>query len=195
MIGDRAFSADPTVVAQMGAALAAGLLAGGIQPVGKHVPGHGRARADSHRALPVLDRVRDDDLAPFMHNRSLPWMMTAHIRYTEADMQPATHSATIIADTIRGRIGFDGVLVTDDLAMQALSGTPGERAARALAAGCDVALHCSGVFGDTCHVLASVPDATPVCLRRLHDARTLARNARRKLDGAALSAERDALLA
>jgi beta-N-acetylhexosaminidase len=195
VIGDRAFSHDPERVAEMGAAFAAGLLAAGLQPIGKHAPGHGRARADSHLALPVLDDVSPADLVPFVANRALPWLMTAHIRYTAQDMLPATHSAAIVGRTIRGAIGFDGVLVTDDLAMQALSGTPGARAAAALAAGCDVALHCSGVLAETRDVLAAIPDATPACLARLDAAWRLAASRRITLDGAALAAERAALLA
>ena len=195
VIGDRALSHDPEQVAVLGAAFSAGLLAGGIQPVAKHAPGHGRARADSHLSLPVLDDVTQADLAPFIKNRAVPWLMTAHIRYTARDMHPATQSPAIIADIIRGAIGFDGVLVTDDLAMQALSGSPGERAARALAAGCDVALHCSGVLAETQDVLANVAEATPACLARLDAARALARTSRQVLDGGALAAERMALLA
>jgi beta-N-acetylhexosaminidase len=194
VIGDRAFSDDPAVVASLGGAFAAGLLAAGIQPVAKHVPGHGRARADSHLILPVLDDVSPCDLHPFIANSALPWMMTAHIRYTTRDMTPATQSHAIIADIIRGQIGFQGVLVTDDLAMQALSGLPGERAARALDAGCDVALHCSGVLAETRGLLAAIPPATPACLARLASGRAMAWGARRELDGHALAAERAGLL-
>ena len=195
VIGDRSFSADAEQVSALGAAMLAGLLAGGIQPVAKHAPGHGRAAADSHLTLPVLDDVAPDDLAPFVRNNAVPWLMTAHIGYRARDMQPATQSAAVIRDVIRGAIGFDGVLVTDDLAMQALSGSPGGRAARALAAGCDVALHCSGVLAETRDVLASIPEATPGCLRRLGAAQAQAGASRQVLDGAALAAERAALLA
>jgi beta-N-acetylhexosaminidase len=181
VIGDRAFSADPESVAAMGGAMAAGLLAAGVQPVGKHAPGHGRARADSHLGLPVLDDVRASDLLPFAANRRLPWLMTAHIRYNARDMtHPATQSRAIIDGIIRSPagIGFDGALITDDLAMQALTATPGERAALSLAAGCDVALHCSGVLADSQDVLSAVPDATPACLSRLAAARTMAADCR-----------------
>ncbi len=182
VIGDRAFSDDPELVAERGAAFAAGLLAAGIQPVGKHAPGHGRARADSHKELPVLADIAPADLIPFRRNRMLPWLMTAHIRYMQADMvHPATQSATIISRIIRApdAIGFEGVLVTDDLAMEALTGSPGARAAAALAAGCDVALHCSGVLSDTRDVLEAVPAADDVCLGRLRAAREMAEKARR----------------
>jgi beta-N-acetylhexosaminidase len=177
VIGDRAFSADPAHVAAMGAAMARGLLRAGIQPIGKHAPGHGRARADSHLTLPVLDDVLPSDLAPFIANRTLPWLMTAHIRYNARDMiHPATQSAAIIEGIIRspGGIGFRGVLITDDLAMQALTGTPGERAARALAAGCDVALHCSGLAADSRDVLRTIPEVTLACHERLYAARRMA---------------------
>ncbi len=197
VIGDRALSGDPERVAAMAAAFAAGLLAAGVQPVGKHAPGHGRAQADSHAALPSLEDVSPADLVPFVRNRTLPWLMTAHIRYMKQDMHPATLSAAIIERVIRApdAIGFAGVLVSDDLAMGALSGTPGERAARAVAAGCDVALHCSGVLAETRDVLGSVPKATQACLDRLAASARMAVAARQVLDGAALASERAALLA
>jgi beta-N-acetylhexosaminidase len=199
VIGDRAFSQNPAAVAERGAAMAAGLLAAGLQPIGKHAPGHGRARADSHLTLPVLDDLAESDLVPFIANRGLPWLMTAHIRYISEDMQyPATQSAKIIQSILRApaAIGFQGVLITDDLAMQALSGPPGERAARALSAGCDVALHCSGIFAESRQVLEAIPDASEACLARLAAGRALA--AARfdpTLDSAALAAERAALFA
>jgi beta-N-acetylhexosaminidase len=196
VIGDRAFSDDPATVAEHGAAMAAGLLAAGIQPIGKHAPGHGRARADSHLELPELDDISETDLAPFRANRALPWMMTAHIRYMKQDMtNPATQSPTIIERIIRTEIGFEGVLVSDDLAMHALKGAPGERAARALAAGCDVALHCSGKLQESAAVLEAIPDASEACLKRLAAARALAASRYEpELDFAALYAERQALL-
>jgi beta-N-acetylhexosaminidase len=197
VIGDRAFSGDPAVVADLGGAMAAGLLAACVQPVGKHAPGHGRARADSHLVLPDLDDVQETDMAPFRANRALPWMMTAHIRYMNRDMtHPATLSAPIIQGVIRSAIGFDGVLVSDDLSMHALAGPPGGRAARALAAGCDVALHCSGVLAESAAVLQAVPEASEACLARVAAGRALAA-ARHDpgLDFEALYAERAALLA
>lgn len=194
VIGDRSFSDDPAQVAALGGAFAAGLLAAGIQPIGKHVPGHGRARADSHLELPVLDDVAAADLHPFTANRMLPWLMTAHIRYISHGMLPATQNCDLIAGVIRGSLGFDGLLITDDLAMQALAGTPGERAAQALQAGCDVALHCSGILADTQAVLAALPDAAAQCLARLAAAAAMARAARQVLDSDALAAERADLL-
>ena len=171
------------------------MLAAGVQPVGKHAPGHGRARADSHLELPVLDDIAAADLLPFRVNNWLPWMKTAHIRYTARDMVfPATQSAAIIDGVIRAT-GFAGLLITDDLAMQALTGTPGARAAAALGAGCDVALHCSGVLAETQSVLAAVPAVSPELAARLQAARSQAEAARETLDIPALADERDRLMA
>ena len=198
VVGDRAYSQDPDTVARMGQAVADGLLAAGMQPVAKHAPGHGRSTVDSHLDLPRVRADQDlaDDLRPFAACAGLPWMMTAHLLYEGLDPDwPATLSAVVIRQAIRGRIGFGGVLVSDDLAMNALSGTPGERAARAVAAGCDIAMHCSGVLSDTADVLANTPDLTDAALARLASARRLADAARQALDGDALAVERDALLA
>ena len=145
VVGDRAFAADPASVARIGRAVAEGLMAAGIMPVGKHCPGHGRVLVDSHLALPrVTTNDLDADIQPFALNADLPWMMTAHIVYDAFDPDlPATLSPRVIDTVIRGRIGFKGVLVTDDLAMNALSGAPADRAVAALAAGCDIALYCT----------------------------------------------------
>lgn len=196
VIGDRAFSADPQHVARLGAAMAEGLLAAGVQPVGKHAPGHGRALADSHVELPVVENANlEPDFLPFAANAGLPWMMTAHVRYPALDKEaPATLSARIIEGVIRGRIGFGGVLVSDDLAMQALEGAPAGRALGALAAGCDVALYCSGELSPTADLLARCPDLTGAAVARLAAARTLADARRVALDGAALADERDRLM-
>lgn len=185
VIGDRAFSDDPDHVAWCGREMAAGLAAAGLIAVGKHAPGHGRARADSHRELPTLPAIDAADLVPFRANADLPWMMTAHIRYTAQDARlPATLSPAIVARVIRGDIGFNGLLITDDLAMGALTGTPGDRAAAAIAAGCDLALHCSGVLAESCAVLRA---AGP--LRR-----ELRRPAPQPLDAASLRAARHAMM-
>ena len=195
VIGDRAYSADPAIVGDMAAAAAAGLLAAGVQPVGKHCPGHGRATVDSHETLPRLAAISDEDLAPFTRCAHLPWMMTAHIVYAAEDpARPATLSPTIIAGTIRDRLGYEGVLVSDDLAMGALSGNPAARALAALDAGCDLALHCSGVLADTAEVLAACPPATDAALNRMRAALFLAQRSRQALDPSALLAERQALL-
>jgi len=197
VVGDRAYSAKPDVVARMGGAMADGLLAAGVQPVAKHAPGHGHTTVDSHLDLPRVDAGQDltADMRPFMLCAGLPWMMTAHLLYEGLDADwPGTLSAIVIRQAIRGWIGFQGVLVSDDLAMNALSGTPGERAARAVTAGCDLAMHCSGVLSDTADVLEACPDITDAALARLAAARIMAASSRQTLDGAALGAERDGLL-
>ncbi len=197
VVGDRAYSAEPDVVARMGRAMADGLLAAGVQPVAKHAPGHGRTAVDSHLDLPRVGAGQDltADMRPFMLCAGLPWMMTAHLLYEGLDADwPGTLSAIVIRQAIRGWIGFQGVLVSDDLAMNALSGTPGERAARAVTAGCDLAMHCSGVLSDTADVLDACPDLTDAALTRIAAARTMVASSRQTLDGVALAAERDGLL-
>ncbi|MEO8715391.1 MAG: glycoside hydrolase family 3 N-terminal domain-containing protein, partial [Acetobacteraceae bacterium] len=166
------------------------------QPVVKHVPGHGRAGADSHHALPIVDGTEAcADILPFALNAALPWAMTAHILYPAWDAaHPATLSRRIIEDVIRGRIGFGGVLVSDDLAMGALSGAPVDRALGALASGCDLALYCAGDLA-TRALLAACPDVGPATAARLAAGRAMAARARLPLDPTALAAERDGLLA
>ena len=146
VIGDRAISGGPEMVALLGGKIAEGILAEGVIPVMKHLPGHGRALVDSHLALPRVPSVDlSDDFLPFIANKNLPWAMTAHVIYEQYDrVNPATVSPTVIAEIIRGKIGFAGTLLSDDLAMHALSGRPEERAKAALAAGCDIALYCPG---------------------------------------------------
>ena len=198
VVGDRAYAADPADVAKLGRAAADGLLAAGVQPVAKHAPGHGRAAVDSHHALPVVPAGQDlsADIQPFQANADLPWMMTAHLLYLGLDQDwPATLSPVVIGQVIRGRIGFQGVLVSDDLAMRALSGAPGLLAAQAVAAGCDLALHCTGVLDDAEAVLRGVPAASAATLARLAAARRQADGARQDLDLTALAAERAWLLA
>ena len=197
VIGDRAFARDPAAVARLGRAVAAGLLASGIQPVGKHAPGHGRALVDSHLALPrVTTPDLRADLAPFAALTALPWFLTAHIVYAAWDPHlPATLSPAVLRGIIRARLGFSGVLVTDDLAMHALTGSPAQRATAALGAGCDVALYCAGDLGPTAELLAAVPPLTAPAAARLAAARALAAARRLPLDVVALAAERDRLLA
>jgi beta-N-acetylhexosaminidase len=149
VIGDRAYGSDPAAIARLGRAAADGLLAAGVLPVMKHLPGHGRARVDSHLQLPVADaplaELEASDFAPFTANADLPIGMSAHVVYPALDPQrPATVSPKIIHEIIRQKIGFDGLLMSDDLSMQALSGTLRERAEAALKAGIDVVLHCNG---------------------------------------------------
>jgi beta-N-acetylhexosaminidase len=193
VIGDRAFAEDPATVARLGRAFADGLLAAGIQPIGKHAPGHGRARVDSHLALPMVEANHlEADLLPFVRNADLPWMMTAHIVYPGFDPAlPATLSPFIIQHVIRRRIGFQGVLVTDDLAMKALAGEPADLAIQALAAGCDLALYCSGEYAPTEALLSRCPPLPDQAAQRLARARAKAGRRRLDLDGAALARERD----
>ncbi|WP_407051362.1 beta-N-acetylhexosaminidase [Methyloraptor flagellatus] len=149
VIGARAYGRTPEPVAAIGRAVAEGLLAGGVLPIVKHMPGHGRAGVDSHLSLPhvATDRatLSQTDFAPFRANADLPMAMSAHVVFEAIDPDaPATQSAPVIADVIRGEIGFDGLLMTDDLGMEALSGTPADRARRSLDAGIDIVLHCNG---------------------------------------------------
>ncbi len=197
VIGDRAFAESPELVARLARAMAAGLLAAGVQPVGKHAPGHGRASVDSHLALPtVTANDLDADLLPFAANPDLPWLMTAHILYPAWDpTRPATLSPAIIQQLIRGRIAFQGVLVSDDLAMHALEGPPEARATAALEAGCDLALYCPGDPEGTQAVLSAVPPLTQATTARLAAARATAAQRAIPLDAPALAAERAALLA
>lgn len=195
VIGDRAFGDDPALIARCGRAWAEGLLAAGVCPVGKHAPGHGGVSVDSHLALPELEDADAAAIAPFAANAWLPWMMTAHVRYKAVDMEhPGTVSARVISEVIRGRIGFGGVLVSDDLAMQALSGDAGSRTAACMSAGCDVALHCSGILAESEAVLAAAPRVSAQTASRLARARAMARSACVPLDLPALRDERAALL-
>ncbi len=153
IIGERAFGAAPETVAALGRAAVEGLLAGGVLAVIKHIPGHGRALVDSHKALPVVDASWDElqrlDFAPFRALRDAPWAMTAHVAFGAVDPEnPATMSGRVIEKVIRGEIGFAGVLISDDLEMKALSGGMGARARAALNAGCDLVLHCNGTVGE-----------------------------------------------
>jgi beta-N-acetylhexosaminidase len=184
VIGDRAFSADPAEVARLGGAWVRGLQSAGCIPVIKHIPGHGRALVDSHERLPRVQASRADlaaDIAPF---RALAgcgaWAMTAHILYDSWDAtRPATLSPKVIQGVIRGEIGFDGVLVSDDLAMGAMRGCSNDLAGDAIEAGCDLVLHCTGVLAETAAVLATCPALPDTAARRLGDAAAATRAARR----------------
>ena len=159
-IGDRAFSDDPALVAALGQAMIEGYLEGGILPVIKHMPGHGRALVDSHLALPkveaCLDELKRTDWLPFCICAGAPFGMTAHILFETLDgTVAATQSRKIITEVIRGEIGFEGALLSDDLSMEALGGSLGARAAKALEAGCDLALHCNGNFPEMSQVLSA----------------------------------------
>jgi beta-N-acetylhexosaminidase len=158
VIGDRALSEDPHIVATLGLRLAEGIIAEGVIPVMKHIPGHGRALVDSHVDLPRVEATDlSADFLPFAQCKNLPWAMTAHVIYAQYDPEfPATVSAKVIRDIIRGEIGFKGVLVSDDLAMEALRGTPVQRAQSALAAGCDIALYCPGDMAGNLAILEAL---------------------------------------
>lgn len=162
VIGDRAYGTDPETVIALGRAVAEGLMAAGVLPVVKHLPGHGRAGADSHLALPVIEETAQElaaiDFRPFIALRDLPLAMTAHVLLPAFDGEhPATTSAVIMAQVIRGAIGFDGLVMSDDISMSALRGTLGERSAQAIAAGVDVVLHCNGVLAEMKAVANVVP--------------------------------------
>jgi beta-N-acetylhexosaminidase len=161
IVGDRAYGEDADAIALLGRAAAEGLIAGGVLPVIKHIPGHGRAKADSHEALPVVDASYDElsavDFAPFRALSDMPMAMTAHVVYPAIDRKrPATTSRKVIREVIRREIGFDGLLMTDDLSMKALSGDFTERASAALKAGCDVVLHCNGDMAEMAAVTKGV---------------------------------------
>lgn len=162
IIGDRALGRDPMQVAALGRAILDGLRSGGVVGVIKHIPGHGRAACDSHKDLPVVQASEDElssDLEPFERLSWAPMGMTAHVVYTAWDAElPASQSPAVIDAIIRGRIGFDGWLMSDDIGMEALKGGFGERAAGVVAAGCDVALHCSGKMDEMVAVAGAVPD-------------------------------------
>ncbi|MBS0533408.1 MAG: beta-N-acetylhexosaminidase [Proteobacteria bacterium] len=171
VIGDRAYGTTPAKVAAIAGAVADGLLAGGVLPVLKHLPGHGRAHADSHKELPVVDTDRatleQTDFAAFRPLKALPLGMTAHVVFSAIDrLAPATTSVTMVREVIRGSIGFAGLLMSDDVSMGALSGTIAERSTQALAAGCDVVLHCNGDLNEMREVAGVAPELSGVAAER-----------------------------
>ena len=174
VIGDRAYGTDPKLVTILGRAAADGLRASGVIPIMKHIPGHGRAGVDSHLDLPVVETSRSNlliDFEPFRANADLPMAMTAHVVYTALDPDhPATTSKIVIQDIIRGHIGFDGLLMGDDVSMQALKGPIAARAQASLAAGCDVVLHCNGQFDEMQALAAVVPELAGKALERAEKA-------------------------
>ena len=176
VIGDRAYAEQPEAVAAIGRAAAEGLMAEGVMPVIKHIPGHGRAMVDSHHAAPTVTEPRDTlertDFLPFKLLSDLPWAMTAHVVYQAVDPDAVlTVSARGVKEVVRGHIGFDGLLLSDDLSMEALGGRLGERAAKVLAAGCDIALHCNGERAEMVEVAANAGPMTRDALRRFQDGR------------------------
>lgn len=200
VIGDRALGTEPLRVAALGRAVLDGLARAGVAGVVKHIPGHGRAGADSHKELPTVTASAaelETDLAPFRTLASAPIAMTAHVRYMAWDADnPATQSAFVIGEIIRKAIGFDGLLLSDDLDMEALSGTVPERAARAIAAGCDIALNCWAKMADMEGIASLLPPLSPQGAVRLD--RALAGTGSRvpaMAAQAALIDRRDSLLA
>lgn len=162
VIGDRAYGTTPDQVAAIARAVSEALLDGGVLPVLKHIPGHGRANADSHLALPTVDTPRDElertDFAAFRSLADLPMAMTAHVVFSAIDpAQPATTSPTMMEQVIRRQIGFGGLIMSDDVSMQALQGTIGERTRAAFAAGCDIVLHCNGRMDEMREVASAAP--------------------------------------
>jgi beta-N-acetylhexosaminidase len=191
IIGDRAYGTSVDQVVRLGRAVASGFMAGGVLPVIKHIPGHGRATKDSHLDLPVVETPRAElsatDFAPFKALADIPAAMTAHVVFTSIDMAPASTSSKVTSEIIRGEIGFDGLLMSDDLGMHALSGTMRERAEAVIRAGSDVALHCSGVLSEMGAAASGVPDLAGSALRRAQAALAVLKN-REEFDVA--SAER-----
>jgi beta-N-acetylhexosaminidase len=175
IIGDRAYSTTPADAARLGRAAAFGLMAGGVMPVMKHIPGHGRALADSHLELPRVNASHEDlsrDFEPFRANADLPAAMTAHVVYQALDpLLPATHSRWVVDCIIRDQIGFDGLLMSDDLSMKALAGGFFERSVRCFAAGLDLALHCNGDLTEAGSVAQAAPMLAGRALERVERAR------------------------
>ena len=197
VIGNRAYGTDPGKVAAIARAVAEGLEQGGVLPVLKHIPGHGRATADTHFKLPTVDTPWDElertDFAAFKPLADLPMAMTAHVVFSAVDpAHPATTSATMIAQVIRHAIGFQGLLMSDDLSMNALAGNLAERTRAIFAAGCDMALHCNGNIEEMRDVAAQTPELSGIALTRANAA-LAARKAPQPFDRTAARAELDAL--
>ena len=199
IIGDRALGAEPMQVAALGRAVLDGFAAAGVAGVIKHIPGHGRALCDSHKELPVVTASAEEletDLEPFERLNWAPMGMMAHVVYTAWDEErPASQSPVIVSEIVRGRIGFDGWLMSDDIGMEALQGGFEERAAGVIAAGCDAVLHCSGKMDEMIAVAGAVPAMSAQSAERLRQAMLIASGAESPSDFAALIAKRDELLA
>ncbi|NEW87247.1 beta-N-acetylhexosaminidase [Rhodopseudomonas sp. WA056] len=198
VIGDRAYGTTPNKVATIARAVSDGLAQGGVLPVLKHIPGHGRATADSHHRLPTVDTSREEldrtDFAAFRPLADLPMAMTAHVVFSALDpAQPATTSATIIDRVIRESIGFQGLLMSDDVSMNALAGSIAERTRAIVAAGCDVVLHCNGKLDEMRQVVAETPELAGRALARA-EAALAARRPPQPFDRAAARAELDTLI-
>jgi beta-N-acetylhexosaminidase len=198
VIGDRAYGTEPHKVAAIARAVTEGLEQGGILPVLKHIPGHGRATADTHFRLPTVDTAQIElgqtDFAAFKPLADLPMAMTAHVVFSALDpAQPATTSATIITQVIRGVIGFQGLLMSDDVSMDALAGSIAERTRAIFNAGCDMALHCNGKLDEMREVAAETPELSGKALERAQRA-LASRRAPQAFDRLAARAELDALI-
>jgi len=198
VIGNRAYGTEPGKVAAIARAVTEGLEQGGVLPVLKHIPGHGRATADTHFRLPEIDTSKAElertDFAAFQPLGDLPMAMTAHVVFSALDpAQPATTSATIIREVIRGVIGFQGLLMSDDVSMNALAGSIAERTRAIITAGCDMVLHCNGDLGEMREVAAETPELSGKALERA--SRALAsRRAPLAFDRVAARVELDALI-
>jgi beta-N-acetylhexosaminidase len=198
VIGDRAYGTEPDKVAAIARAVTEGLEQGGVLPVLKHIPGHGRATADTHFGLPEVDTAKAElertDFAAFQPLADLPMAMTAHVVFSALDpAHPATTSATIIQQVIRGVIGFQGLLMSDDVSMNALSGSIAERTRAILAAGCDMVLHCNGKLDEMREVARETPELSGEALARAKRALS-SRKAPQAFDRQAARAELDALV-
>jgi beta-N-acetylhexosaminidase len=198
VIGNRAYGTGPAKVADIARAVTEGLEQGGVLPVLKHIPGHGRATADTHFRLPVVDTSRAElertDFAAFQPLADLPMAMTAHVVFSALDpVQPATTSATIIEQVIRGVIGFQGLLMSDDVSMNALAGTIAERTRAIFTAGCDMVLHCNGKLDEMREVARETPELSGQALERARRA-LASRQAPQPFDRPAARAELDALI-
>jgi beta-N-acetylhexosaminidase len=199
IIGDRSLGSEPMQVAALGRAVLDGLRSAGVVGIVKHMPGHGRALVDSHKELPVVTASAEElevDLEPFERLASAPMGMTAHVVYTAWDPdRPASMSPVITHDIIRGRIGFNGWLMSDDIGMEALQGDFGSRAAGVIAAGCDAALHCSGKMEEMVAIASAVPEMTPEGEARLARAMATTLLEPERIDFAEEITKRDTLLA
>jgi beta-N-acetylhexosaminidase len=198
VIGNRAYGTEPGKVAAIARAVTEGLEQGGVLPVLKHIPGHGRATADTHFRLPEVDTSKAElertDFAAFQPLADLPMAMTAHVVFSALDpAQPATTSATIIEQVIRGVIGFQGLLMSDDVSMNALAGSIAERTRAIVTAGCDMVLHCNGDLDEMRAVAGETPELSGTALKRAERA-LASRKAPQAFDRQAARAELDALI-
>ena len=187
VIGDRAYSNNPQTVADLCGATIAGLVRGGVWPVIKHAPGHGRATADSHKELPIVKATKQElaevDYVPFKMNRRCPFIMSAHILYTNLAKRCSTTSRKVMVDVIRQEIGMTGIIMSDDIGMQALKGNVRERVSQALHGGCDLVLHCNGNIEEMPH-LAGLPPISDELLEKLNNLPQLGNATNEEMDSA-----------